>query len=350
MFDTVLHALATAAASLVCVPVVIRALAGSQVLDIPNERSSHTRPVPRGGGIGMLVPWAAGMIILWAAGGLPFSGFPLALAVGVFGLAVIGFADDVHDLKPLFRLLLEGALVAACLALSGLRVEVLSVPGFEVTLGMAGWLAAWLFVVGFTNMFNFMDGINAIAGFQTLIGAGGLALMAAHLGDPVLALPMALLAGGAVGFLRYNFPRASVFMGDVGSLPIGFALSMAVLRTHTGGGASSGLPLWLPVLFILPFLFDATYTLVNRALKGRNPFHAHRSHVYQRLTVSGWAHVRVTIIYAVFMVMCAAGAFAAYAWPNWGFEIFWGLFAVALGWTVTTVTRVRAFMTDRSLS
>ena len=346
MFDTVLHALAAAAASLVCVPVVIRVMTGSQVLDIPNRRSSHSTPVPLGGGIGMLVPWLAGMIILWSSGALPFTGFSVALTLGMVGLAVIGFVDDVRNLPPLPRLVLEGGLVAACLALGGLRVQALAVPGVEMTLGKEGWLAAWLFVVGFTNMFNFMDGINGIAGFQTLIGAGGLALLAAHLGDPVPALPLAMLSGTGAGFLRYNFPRARVFMGDVGSLPIGFALAMAVLRAHGGHGPDTGLPLWLLVLFIWPSLFDATYTLVNRALKKRNPFHAHRSHVYQRLTVSGWAHVRVTTIYAAFMAVCAAGAFVALERESWGPFVFWGIFALSLGWTVATVTRVRAFMTD----
>jgi UDP-N-acetylmuramyl pentapeptide phosphotransferase/UDP-N-acetylglucosamine-1-phosphate transferase len=344
MFDTFLHALATAAASLVCVPIVIRVMAGSRVLDIPNPRSSHSRPVPLGGGLGMLAPWLAGMILLWILGDLPFSGFPVALAVGVLVMAVIGFIDDVRNLPPLPRLLTESVLVAACLVLSGLRARALAVPGFELTLGWEGWLVSWLFVVGFTNMFNFMDGINGIAGFQTLIGAGGLAALATLVGDPVLGLPMALLAGGGVGFLYYNFPRARVFMGDVGSLPIGFALAMGVLRLHVGTG--DGLPLWLPVLMIWPFLFDATYTLVNRTLKKRNPFRAHRSHAYQRLVVSGWSHAKVALLYGALGVLTTAAALIAYRRPAAGVGLFWGIFGVSLIWTVVTMARIRASDTE----
>jgi len=345
MFDTVLHALATAAASLVCVPVVVRVMAGSQVLDIPNQRSSHSMPVPLGGGIGMLVPCLVGMIILWVTGGLPLTGFPAALALGITGMAVIGFVDDLRDLPPRPRLLMEGALVAACLAIGGLRFESLAVPGFEIGLGWEGWLVAWLFVVGFTNMFNFMDGINGIAGFQTLIGAGGIAALGVISNDQPLALTMALLAGSAIGFLQYNFPRASVFMGDVGSLPIGFALAMGVLRLHSGHDGT-GMPLWLPILTIWPFLFDASYTLINRVIRKRNPFRAHREHVYQRLVVAGASHTRVTLIYAVFMLLCTGAALLAHSRPDWGGYLFWLVFLTFLIWTISTMSRIRAFRTN----
>ncbi len=342
MFDALLHALAAAVASFVTVPLAIRGLARTQVIDVPNERSSHTIPVPRGGGIGMLVPWLVGVTILLVGGDLALSGFALALTIGVIGMAVVGFVDDVKTLPALPRLIVEGALVAVCLWMGDVTISSLALPGIgSVELGVLGLPAAWLFVVGFTNMFNFMDGINGLAGFQTLLGAGGLAVISALSGDMTLALPMALLAGASIGFLRFNFPRASVFMGDVGSLPIGFALAMAVLRVHGHGG----LPLWVPVLMIWPFLFDATYTLVNRVVRKRNPFRAHRSHVYQRLVVAGWSHTRVTLLYTGLALVCSSAAVLVDRDILEGSWVFWPLLALTLIWTIATVSQIRAART-----
>lgn len=347
MFEAILYAMATAAAGFGAVPFAIRLLAGSRVMDVPNARSSHTQPTPRGGGIGILLPWMVGMAVGIWTGDVPGTGFPAALMVGVGGMAIIGFIDDVRSLPALPRLIAEGALVALCLGVSGASVTELALPGIgAVDLGPLGPVVAWLFVVGFTNMFNFMDGINGIAGFQTLIGAAGLAFLGASSGDPSVLVPMALLSGSAVGFLFFNFPRASVFMGDVGSLPIGFALAMGVLRVH-GGGGEGGLPLWIPVLTIWPFLFDATYTLINRTLRKRNPFRAHRSHAYQRLVVSGWSHVRVTMLYALAMLICSACSYAYGVERISGPAVFLGVVLVSLGWMIVVVSRIRASVTER---
>ncbi len=334
---------------LFCVPAVIRMLASRVVLDVPNARSSHTVPVPRGGGIGLLMPFAAGTAALMAAGTVSSDGFAPTLLLGVLVLAALGFADDVRDRPAVARLLVQGVVTAVCLWLGDLGLDSVAVPGLgALELGPFGRPVAWVLVVGFTNMFNFMDGINGLAGFQTLLGAGGLAALGLLGGDPDLALPLALLAGGAVGFLCFNFPRARVFMGDVGSLPIGFALAVSVLRAHQGPGPETAAPIWLPALLIWPFLFDATYTLVNRALRGRHPFRAHRSHVYQRMVVAGATHTRVTLLYVAAMVGCGAVAFIARAGAgSWDMVLFWGIVAVSLAVTLVTVTRIRASMTER---
>lgn len=341
--------LAAAAAGLACIPAVIRVLASHVVLDVPNRRSSHTVPVPRGGGIGLLLPFAAGTTILIAVGVVSGDGFAAVLLLGVIALAVLGFLDDVRDRPALARLLVQGVVIALCLWLGDLSLDSVAVPGLgTLDLGPAARPGAWVLVVGFTNMFNFMDGINGLAGFQTLLGAGGLAILGLLGGDPDLALPLALMSGGAVGFLRYNFPRARVFLGDVGSLPIGFALAVSVLRAHQGPGPETAAPIWLPALLIWPFLFDATYTLVNRAIRGRHPFRAHRSHVYQRMVVAGATHTRVTLLYTAAMVGCSAVAFVARAGAgSWDALLFWGIVAVSLAVTLTTVTRIRASRTER---
>lgn len=341
--------LLSAAVGLAFTPRLVGLLRRASVMDVPNERSSHARPVPVGGGIGILVPWLLGMGVAAIAGVFPAPGFPAALVAGAIVLAVLGFVDDLRGLPPLLRLAVESLVAAACLKAAGVPVVAIALPGFDpVAAGVFGWLVAWVFVVGFTNMFNFMDGIDGLAGFQALLGAGALAAWAALAGDTALAVAMALLAGATVGFLRANYPRARVFMGDVGSLPLGFLLAMGVLRIHAGADRSGATPLWLPLLFIWPFLSDATYTLLNRAVHGRNPFRPHRSHVYQRLVIAGLSHARVTLLYTAAMAVCIAAAFACRADPGLGPFVFWGIAALTLALFVAIVSQVRAAATRRT--
>jgi hypothetical protein len=123
---------------------------------------------------------------------------------------------------------------------------------------------------------------------------------------------------------------------------------MGVLRVHVGPDFTGATPLWLPLLFVWPFLGDATYTLLNRAAHGRNPFRPHRSHVYQRLVVAGLSHARVTLLYAAAMAFCIAAAFACRANPGLGPFVFWGIAAVTLASFVAIVSRVRAAVTRRA--
>ena len=168
---------------------------------------------------------------------------------------------------------------------------------------------AILFTVGFVNFFNFMDGINGLAACQGIWGAlalGVLLLWGGAENSPVVA---AAMAGGCLGFLPHNFPRARMFMGDVGSTSIGFCLAMLTLV----GGSRCPLP-W--TAFILPlgvFIYDAVFTVVKRAIRRENIFRAHREHHYQLLIRSGWSHVRVTFLQAALMTLFCAGA-ALYSW------------------------------------
>ncbi len=350
-----------AAASLALMPRIIVRLHRSRVMDIPNQRSSHRHPVPRGGGIGLLAPLLAGLLLAWPLGWIEHPGYALALAVGVVGLGTLGFLDDIYSLPALLRLAAQLLVAGVCLELAGFGLDRLDLPllgGWET--GGAGFLVALLWLVGFTNMFNFMDGINGMAGSQTILGAGGLALVGYLTGNDDLVLVGGLLAGGAVGFLRWNFPKARVFLGDVGSLPVGFALALSVLFARAGaatggwsapgpdGGTATGLPVWIPVLLVWPFLFDAGYTLVNRAVHGRNPIRPHRSHVYQRLVVAGASHQRVTMMYAGWMLACTAVALVSLSRPAAGGRLFWVVVVASLAWTLRTVTRIRASMTTPS--
>jgi len=295
--------------SLTAMPVVIRILKGSRIFDIPNARSSHARPVPKGGGFGLLLPLALVGGLLAASGRLGDDPFVVAIALGMAGMTLIGFLDDLYSLSAPLRLLLEGVLMAGCLAIAPFHVHVIALPlapPIEAG-GVLGWLLAWLFMVGFPNLFNFMDGIDGLAGSQALIASIAFLLLAQTSGTPELALLAALVAGGSLGFLRHNLPRAQVFMGDSGSLPVGFFLAATALALASEPG---GLPLPVTVLILWVFLFDAGLTLVIRAARRRRLHHAHRQHLYQRLVAGGFTHARVTAMYALAMIGAALAAWS----------------------------------------
>ena len=301
--------------NLVATPVLIRLLRRWAVLDIPNPRSSHEVPVPRGGGLVIVATWCFGMMSTWALrfpfpalGILAPDGFVVSMTVAMIALAALGFTDDRRDLPALLKLLIQIIVGVQALYLSGLRMTDFGLPFVpDYDLGLLGWLIALVWLVGLTNIFNFMDGINGLAFTQLIFGGATFCLLGVLEGDYELAISGALVAGSAVGILRYNFPKALVFMGDVGSLPLGFLLAFMGLRAAFG--ADSGNFTFLQSMLALwPFLYDGSYTLLNRLYHGRNPFRAHRSHLYQRLLVAGYTHKQITLRYAGAMLVCSLSA------------------------------------------
>lgn len=245
------------------------------ILDAPNTRSNHDVPVPRGGGIAMLAvvlpAWAA---VLWLQPDAA-QGLGLPLLAGVTALALLSWFDDLRGLPAAPRLLGHLAVCGACAAM-------LPEPIFQGLLpDWADRLLAAVILAGFLNFYNFMDGIDGVTGVQTASVAGGLALIGWIL--PEAGLPAAgplTLATAALGFLVWNWPPAKLFMGDVGSVPIGFAIGWFLLLV-----AGSGY--WVAAL-ILPayYLADAGLTLLRRALRGERVWQAHKEHFYQRATAA----------------------------------------------------------------
>jgi len=275
------------------------------VMDKPSHRSSHFVPVPRTGGIAIVLGALLGILLF----GKP--NLPLLTAGGLGALVLgIGMADDIYPLPPLVRLLVQLAVAGCVIGFVGLEPTDLGLPYLRVPMNLWGGAAvSVLFAVGFVNFFNFMDGINGLGACQGLWGALSLGVLLLWGGAENSALVAASMAGGCLGFLPHNFPRARMFMGDVGSTSIGFCLAMLTLV----GGSRTRLP-W--IAFVLPlgvFLYDAAFTLVKRALRRENILQAHREHHYQLLIRSGWSHVRVTLLQAAMMTMFCAGA-ALYAW------------------------------------
>jgi UDP-N-acetylmuramyl pentapeptide phosphotransferase/UDP-N-acetylglucosamine-1-phosphate transferase len=249
--------------------------------DLPNERSLHSAPVSRSGGLAIVCA-----ILL--TGTLFFYGVGTWLSLCAL-LALVSFADDWRSLPATLRLLTH------FLAASALLYYTL--PDLPLALAVPLVFA----IVWSTNIYNFMDGADGLAGGMTLIGFGVYALAGWTAGDATLTCFAASVSATAAAFLLLNFPPARIFMGDVGSIPLGFlAAAMGVYGWHTAIW-----PAWFPLLTFSPFIVDATLTLAQRAARGERFWRAHRDHYYQRLVRMGLGH-RSTAL-AEYVLMAAAG-------------------------------------------
>lgn len=268
------------------------------LLDQPGERRSHLVPTPRGGGIGIALAWALSLVVLASVGVLPG---PLAFAA-VSGIVLVGgagYADDHRPLSPWWRLaahVVAGLALAAGLAASG------AAP-WLVLLAVAG-------VPVMVNVWNFMDGIDGLAASQAAIAALAFALLGA---SPAAALPALALAAACLGFLPFNFPRARIFLGDVGSGALGFALAALASLVLLGAGPAGSDPGMLPLVFITvsAFLIDAALTLGGRIVRREQWWTAHVAHAYQALAARLGSHVPVTLAYGAWTIIAASVACVA---------------------------------------
>ena len=258
-------------------------LASRLAQDEPNQRSLHRRVTPRSGGL-VLVP---AFLTAWILGPTPTA----ALAGPIAVLCLLSYLDDRSHLPVLVRLAAHAALAAAFLLLVAPRS---SLPWL-----LAGVLA----MVVLVNFYNFMDGADGLAGGMALFGFSAYAWAAAS-GDMGLALACAAIAAAAAGFLLFNYPPAQVFMGDAGSISLGFA----AVAIGYSGVHSALWPSWFPLLVFSPFWTDAGMTLLRRLLRGERFWQAHREHYYQRMIRMGWSHRRTALSAYALMAAVAASA------------------------------------------
>lgn len=261
------------------------------VLDIPNARSSHVRPTPRLGGVGIVAAVVVPVVAVAAGAGLLTREIVVVLALATT-VSLVSLLDDLRGLPAVTRLLVHLATAALAVAYLGpLDVVVPGVTGGVARSAVAhGLTVVW--IAGFINAFNFMDGTDGIAAGQAIVAATGWGIAGWWLNEPGLALLGAAVAAASAGFLPHNWSPATIFMGDVGSAFLGFLLATLPLLVDSPRPL---LTAWLPVW---PFVFDTTITLARRAHRGENLLAAHRSHLYQRLTQSGWPHGRAAILYS----------------------------------------------------
>jgi UDP-N-acetylmuramyl pentapeptide phosphotransferase/UDP-N-acetylglucosamine-1-phosphate transferase len=266
--------------------VVHRLLRSLDIIDLPNDRSSHDRPVIRGGGIAII---AVIVFLLFASGICWHAPFYFRLAVCCSILAFISFFDDARGLSVIVRFI-SHVLLALVIAVQLEKLSLSSPKGHLVIL-----LTFAFVIVGYTNAFNFMDGINGLAASQAFMGGLGSALVSGFAGkDFYTPLVFACLsvAGAAAGFMPHNFPRARMFMGDVGSAPLGFTLAALGCACVAEHGARVALPI---LVLHAGFILDTSFTLLRRVARGDKWYKAHHEHFYQRLVRSGKSHTFVTI-------------------------------------------------------
>lgn len=274
------------------------------LLDQPNARSLHDVPKPRYGGIAM----AIAVVVV-----VPFLDLQSVRTILWLSLVllVISLLDDLRPLPVVLRLCAHAA--AATIAVVFVTTPAAATQPlqelFQHSLATTSALGiVILFVIWMTNLFNFMDGADGLAGGMTIIGFGTYALAAADTGDTgyAIATIATAIAGAAAGFLFFNFPPAKVFMGDAGSVPLGFLAATLGICGHR-----SGLWPWsFCLLLFSPFIVDASITLVKRALRGEKIWQAHREHYYQRLILGGWSHRKTVFSYYILMLSSAISALA----------------------------------------
>jgi Fuc2NAc and GlcNAc transferase len=272
-------------------PLVRRLASRSGLLDRPNPRSSHTRVTPRGGGLAILGAVTATLVILPGAGEVHAAEGALLAGVGI--LALTGLVDDRFGLAPAVRLTIQFAVAIGLVSVTGGIPALPLPPPLDVPLGPLAEPVAVLWLVAVTNFFNFLDGIDGLASAQAVITGLGVAWAA---WDPFAARLAAALAGGSAGFLPFNWAPARIFLGDVGSLTLGYTL--ASLPLLASRGARSSVVFWTAMSLWL-FLADAAWTVVRRVSRGERCFEAHRGHLYQRLVASGMTHAQVSGLIAV---------------------------------------------------
>ncbi|MBU0674693.1 MAG: glycosyltransferase family 4 protein [Proteobacteria bacterium] len=261
-------------------------LAGPRLapMDIPNHRSCHMNPTPRGGGIGMVIGFVL-VATLFSMTGVVSSRFSLSLISGSLLVAAIGFCDDVRDIPAIWRLTVHFIATAVFFYFSDVW------SGFHGLVGLSVILVMMVGMVWLLNVFNFMDGIDGIAameGLSVTTGAGLILFLNKDRPDALLVLGVGAIC---LGFLLWNWPPARIFMGDVGSCFLGFVIGGIMLKTvvleHSMGAYS-----WLILLAV--FLTDATITLLTRIFKGEAWLQSHCSHAYQQASLFYSSHLKVT--------------------------------------------------------
>lgn len=281
-----------AGVSLFLTGVLRRYALARSLMDIPNGRSSHSVPTPRGGGVAIVLSFLAALPLLASVGVLAWPVMWALLGAGGW-VAVVGFFDDHGHIAARWRLLAH--FIGAGWALGWLGgLPPLVIFGFDLDLGWLGYALAAFYLVWLLNLYNFMDGIDGIASVEAICVCLGGALLYLLLGEGGAALAPLALALAVAGFLFWNFPPARIFMGDAGSGFLGIALG--VLSLQAAWVAPQLLWSWLILLGV--FIVDATWTLFRRLLRGDKVYEAHRSHAYQYASREFGKHLPVTLAVA----------------------------------------------------
>lgn len=270
-----------------------------RLMDIPNERSSHERPTPRGGGLAIVAATLGGVLIPCFMGRYEWLGLFLPYTVGALMVAAVSWLDDLATVSNRVRFGVHtGAAVLTMLSIG--YIDRITIPFLGNTyLWFFGIPLTFLWIAGLTNAFNFMDGIDGIAGMQATITGMGWAVLGILNDMPAVSALGFTAAVASLGFLVHNWPPARIFMGDVGSAFLGYTFAFLGVAAARGGPEMA----FCGLLMVWPFVFDTVYTLVLRWRRHEDIFAAHRSHLYQRLLLLGYSHRQVTLLYSGFALV-----------------------------------------------
>jgi Fuc2NAc and GlcNAc transferase len=258
-------------------------------LDMPNERSSHSMPTPRGGGIVI----AAVCIIAYVVLSIIYpAAFSWGYLLGVILIVTISWLDDVYSIWFLWRLLAHAAAAAIFLVDS-------QITHGDSGYGLFGVTASFFWIVWLINAYNFMDGIDGIAALQAVVTSASWLILCLILETPAMFYLSGVIAFASIGFLAHNWPPSKIFMGDVGSAFFGYTFGILPFLTDKEAPKSLDFLPLIAMFFLWFFLFDTGVTFLRRLLRGKNVFSAHREHIYQLMVISGYSHCKVTLIYGV---------------------------------------------------
>lgn len=304
-----------------------------QITDIPSNRSSHTTPTPRGGGVGFVITTLvllSGYQIFFESTDDEHTVWVLIIALVI--ISVLGLYDDKGGLSKRVRFLVQFC-VAFIILIFVQGLDWFYIPGIvEWNAGLFGIPLGLLWMVGVTNIYNFLDGVNGIATLQGIVAALAWCVFGFIFNEPLLISANVILTGTLLAFLRYNWTPAKIFMGDAGSVFLGLWFSaMPFWAGYLQHSFNTGHTIWFAAILLWPFLFDGSFTIFKRYRSGENILDAHRSHLYQRLHIAGWSHQKVSSLYGIFAVICMLFGLAFLYSPELlrtGIVIF--LFAISL--------------------
>jgi Fuc2NAc and GlcNAc transferase len=276
--------------SLLLTGIIRRVALARGLLDVPNARSSHAHPTPRGGGVAIVLTLLLAVAVMLQQARIP-TDLATALLIGGPVIALVGFIDDLRSVSVGTRLIAQFAVFIVCLWILGPLPPVDFGFGM-LRLGIVGSIASIVFLVWFLNLFNFMDGIDGIAGVEALsVMTFATALLLWQHGEPSAIWLLLTVCASVAGFLIWNWPPARIFMGDAGSGVLGFVAGTVAWATVVRGHFT----LWVWLILFGVFIVDATVTLFRRGLRRQRLFDAHRSHAYQRLSRVYNSHLKVTV-------------------------------------------------------
>jgi UDP-N-acetylmuramyl pentapeptide phosphotransferase/UDP-N-acetylglucosamine-1-phosphate transferase len=279
-------------------------------LDVPNERSSHVKPTPSGGGIAIVL---ASLVFYCVVAYILPQTFSWGYLAGALLVAGISLIDDIYGISVIWRLLTHAAAAALLIADKGYWHSFYVIgTSIDLNLGTAGAVITFIWIVWLINAYNFMDGIDGIAGVQSIAAAAGWFAIGWLIGSPTAFYLGGVLIFATLGFLIHNWQPARIFMGDVGSAFLGFTFAALPLLAVGDERTYVFLPM-TGILLVWLFLFDTDITLIRRALRREKIWQAHRLHVYQRLVQGGLSHATVTTLYGILAIAITASVVYIYA-------------------------------------